>query len=102
LRVVLEDEEGGTAVFPVARHRSDDGAVVVRLPVERLSAGVWRGALRLGQWAVPLPVLPAGLAPAKWRRGGLPWYAKPFPAQDSFALQVARTKLLKAVAGRLR
>ncbi|MGW0609571.1 hypothetical protein [Streptomyces sp. NPDC002788] len=68
-----------------------------------LPAGRWTGRLRLGSWALPLPPLPADLAPAKWRRRGLPWYAKPVPDHDQgFALQVARTDLIRAVSRRLK
>ncbi|MFI7136232.1 hypothetical protein ACIBQ5_00215 [Streptomyces massasporeus] len=47
--------------------------------------------------------VPEGLAPAKWRRRGLPWYAKPAADQGgAFALQVSRTDLVRAVARRLK
>ncbi|MFE7897522.1 hypothetical protein ACFU3E_08320 [Streptomyces sp. NPDC057424] len=38
------------------------------------------------------------MAPAKWRRRGLPWFAKVVPDRgQEFALQVARTGLIRAV-----
>ncbi|GAA2420216.1 glycosyltransferase family 2 protein [Streptomyces glaucus] len=101
LTVTLEDGEGHSAAFPVRDFAGD--RFTVRVPVTGLPAGVWRGRLRLGDWTMPLPGLPKGMAPAKWRRRGLPWYAKPAPARDGkFALRVARIELLKAVARRIR
>lgn len=100
LTVALEDGHGGIAVFQ-ASQVAESGGFVVRVPVTELSAGVWRGELRIGRWALPLPELPGNLAPAKWRRRALPWYAK--PAQDGsegFALQVAKTDVVRAVAKR--
>ncbi|MFJ8536466.1 hypothetical protein [Streptomyces sp. NPDC093591] len=42
------------------------------------------------------------MTPAKWRRRGLPWYAKPVPDSGGrFALQVAKTDLVRAVAKHL-
>lgn len=102
LVVALEDGAGSTVAFP-ARRISPSGAFRVAVPVEGLPAGVWTGELRLGPWTLPLPALPAGLAPAKWRRRALPWYARPLPGtSDRFALKVARTDLVKALAQRLR
>ncbi|MFE2563292.1 hypothetical protein [Streptomyces mirabilis] len=100
LAVVLDDGHGGSASFTAAR---GDGTFVVRVNVTELTAGEWTGELRLGDWSLPLPALPKKSAPAKWRRRGLPWYAKPVPgAGNRFALQVARTNLVKAVAGKLK
>ncbi|MGV9757780.1 glycosyltransferase [Streptomyces tricolor] len=102
LVVALDDGAGTTVTFP-ARRTSPDGAFDVTVPVDTLPAGVWTGELRLGPWAVPLPALPAGLAPAKWRRRALPWYARPLPGRsDRFALKVAKTDLVKALAKRFR
>ncbi|MEV4786031.1 hypothetical protein AB0K53_11350 [Streptomyces tuirus] len=68
------------------------------MPVTELSAGLWTGQLRLGDWTLELPPLPADLVPAKWRRRGLPWFAKAVPDRgQEFALQVARTDLARAV-----
>ncbi|MFJ8280933.1 glycosyltransferase [Streptomyces griseoviridis] len=103
LRVVLDDGRGATAAF--AARRDGDVGFVVRVPVTGLAAGVWGGELRLGGWALPLPPLPAGLPPARWRRHGLPRYAKPAPGgagRRRFALRVARTALLRALLRRLR
>ncbi|MEU9222987.1 glycosyltransferase family 2 protein [Streptomyces massasporeus] len=102
LAVHLEDGRGGTAVFPA--HASPSGAdLVVRVPVAELPAGLWAGQLRLGGWAWGLPPVPEDLVSAKWRRRGLPWYAKPAADQgEAFALRVARTDLVKAVARRLK
>lgn len=102
LAVHLEDGLGGTAVFP-ARPSLSSTDLVVRVPVAELSAGLWAGQLRLGDWAWDLPPVPEDLVPAKWRRRGLPWYAKPVADQgEVFALQVARTDLVRAVARRLK
>ncbi|GGW78717.1 hypothetical protein GCM10010383_02690 [Streptomyces lomondensis] len=100
LAVHLEDGRGGTAVFPARTASRSGGDFVVRVPVTELPAGLWTGRLRLGPWSWDLPPIPAGLAPAKWRRRGLPWYAKPGRDQE-FALQVARTDLVRAVKRRL-
>ncbi|MFF4401192.1 glycosyltransferase family 2 protein [Streptomyces sp. NPDC001480] len=94
-------ESGGTLNARQISCAGDD--FVVRVPVAALPAGVWGGELRLGPWVLPLPELPQGLAPAKWRRHGLPWYAKPVPdGGGRFALEVARTQLVKGIARRLR
>ncbi|MEU5596463.1 glycosyltransferase family A protein [Streptomyces sp. NPDC020298] len=104
LMVALTDSEsGGTIALSVRQvsHVGDD--FVVRVPMAALPAGVWGGELRLGPWVLPLPELPQELTPARWRRRGLPWYAKPVPDCDGrFALEVARVELVKALAGRLR
>ncbi|GGS77007.1 glycosyltransferase family 2 protein [Streptomyces cinerochromogenes] len=102
LVLALEDGAGSTVSFPV-RPASPGGAFRVAVPVGALPAGVWTGELRLGPWTLPLPALPADLAPAKWRRLALPWYARPLPgSRDRFALKVAKTDLVKALAQRLR
>ncbi len=100
LTVTLEDGQGGLAVFR-ASQGPDDGGFVVRVPVTELPVGVWRGELRIGRWSLPLPALPGDLAPAKWRRRALPWYAKPTQdGSEGFALQVAKTDLVRAVTRR--
>ncbi|KOV96188.1 glycosyltransferase family 2 protein [Streptomyces sp. NRRL B-3648] len=102
LVLVLEDGTGNTVALAV-REVAADGAFHVTVPVDALPAGVWTAELRLGPWAVPLPALPSDLAPAKWRRRALPWYARPLPGTtDRFALKVARTDLVKGLANRLR
>ncbi|MGW6904847.1 glycosyltransferase family 2 protein [Streptomyces sp. NPDC054940] len=101
LTVALENEQRHRAVFQASASSSED--FVVRVPVTELPVGTWRGEIRLGNWALPLPELPKNLAPAKWRRRALPWYAK--PASDSvegFALQVAKTDLVRAVTRRVK
>ncbi|PNG21673.1 hypothetical protein C1J00_13585 [Streptomyces cahuitamycinicus] len=119
LAVHLEDGRGGTAVFPA--HASPSGTeFVVRVPINggrrlgragplravRLAeppAGLWAGQLRLGGWSWGLPPTPADLVPAKWRRRGLPWHAKPAADRgETFTLQVARTDLVRTVAHRLK
>ncbi|MET8942245.1 hypothetical protein ABZX30_01295 [Streptomyces sp. NPDC004542] len=100
---LTDSESGGVGSFPARQVSGAGGDFVVRVPVATLPAGVWGGELRLGPWVLPLPELPRDLAPAKWRRQGLPWYAKPVPdGGGRFALEVARTKLVKAMARRLR
>ncbi|PIB09095.1 hypothetical protein B1C81_12690 [Streptomyces sp. HG99] len=106
LVVPLTSDQGETAAFPAAQTQHAD-AFTVRVPVPALSAGVWGGELRVGEWSVPLPALPQKLIPAKWRRRGLPWYAKALPSSgrpgsgdERFALQVSKTDLVKAVVGR--
>ncbi|MEV6810364.1 glycosyltransferase family 2 protein [Streptomyces sp. NPDC051132] len=102
LVLALTDGTGATVTCAV-REVSADGAFRVRVPVGTLRAGVWTAELRLGRWTSPLPALPADLPPAKWRRLALPWYARPLPGSPRhFALKVARTDLVKAVAKRLK
>ncbi|MFI0165803.1 glycosyltransferase [Streptomyces sp. NPDC017095] len=102
LVLALTDGTGATVACAV-REVSADGAFRVRVPVGTLRAGVWTAELRLGRWTSPLPALPADLPPAKWRRLALPWYARPLPGSPRhFALKVARTDLVKAVAKRLK
>lgn len=61
-----------------------------------------RGHLRLGPWPSDLPPIPSNAGPAKWRRRGLPWCAKPVTNRGAgFALRVARTDLIRAAARRL-
>ncbi|MFI1368877.1 glycosyltransferase family 2 protein [Streptomyces griseochromogenes] len=102
LVLALSNGNGEAAEFPVqqiAGTRDFRAAV----PVDSLPAGIWTGELRLGKWAVPLPALPTNLAPAKWRRRTLPWYARPVPsAAEHFALRVAKTDLIKALAQRIK
>lgn len=103
LAVHLEDEAGGSAVFPARPVPSAAEDFLVRVPVTELRAGLWTGRLRLGPWTLRLPPLPRDLPPAKWRRRGLPWYAEPVPDRgEEFALRVARTDLVRAVTGRRR
>ncbi|WP_436845785.1 hypothetical protein [Streptomyces tibetensis] len=101
LTVHLADDSGRTAVFAAGPGSPAGGPFTVRAPVTALTAGTWTGRLRLGPWALSLPPLPHDLPPAKWRRRGLPWYAKPAPSRgQDFVLQVARTDLVRAVTGR--
>ncbi|QOV35947.1 glycosyltransferase family 2 protein [Streptomyces ferrugineus] len=102
LTVTLDDGEGRTVVHQVSGDSHRGGEFTVRIPVTDLPAGVWRGSLGLGTWSAPLPALPKKLGAAKWRRT-LPWYAKPATGGgDGFALQVARTDLVRAVARRIK
>ncbi|MFJ3639805.1 glycosyltransferase family 2 protein [Streptomyces sp. NPDC090108] len=101
LGITLSDGRGGTRAYPVHGTPDQDGRFTLRVPVTDLPAGVWTAELRLGPWRCALPSL-SGLPAVKWRRLGLPWYAKPAPAKDGkAALQVARTDLVKALAKRL-
>ncbi|MER6628167.1 glycosyltransferase family A protein [Streptomyces sp. NPDC000987] len=98
LKVVLDDDRGGTVSF--VTRQAADGRFVVRVPVRELAVGVWGGELRIGSWALPLPQVPRSLPPAKWRRRALPWYAEPVrDAGDRFALLVARAGLVRGLAG---
>ncbi|GGY17658.1 glycosyltransferase family 2 protein [Streptomyces djakartensis] len=101
LAVHLKDGRGGSAVFPARPASRAGGDFLVRVPVTELPPGVWKGQLRIGSWALPLPHTSADLAAAKWRRRGLPWYAKPASEGGEFALRVARTDLVRALASRL-
>ncbi|WP_338785670.1 hypothetical protein [Streptomyces sp. DG1A-41] len=72
------------------------------VPVTELPAGLSTGHLRLGPWPSDLPPIPSNAGPAKWRRRGLPWCAKPVTNRGAgFALRVARTDLIRAAARRL-
>ncbi|MFE6625269.1 glycosyltransferase [Streptomyces sp. NPDC057740] len=103
LAVTLTDGQGGSVTHRPARRPEPDGAFVVRVPVSDLPVGLWHGELRLGDWSVPLPPLPKNLPPAKWRRLPLPRYAKPAPGNGGrFALQVAKTDLVRAVTRRVK
>ncbi|MFJ2831842.1 glycosyltransferase family 2 protein [Streptomyces sp. NPDC087263] len=103
LVVSLANGQGETAAFPVRRTADDGDTFTARVPVTALSAGTWSGELRLADWSVPLPALPRNLPPAKWRRQGRPWYAKPAPdSGKQFAMLVARTNLVKALVSRLK
>lgn len=98
LTIDLSNDRGDSAPFPVS---TSGNTFVVRVPVTELPPGIWKGELRIGNWALPLPTLPSNLTPAKWRRRALPWYAKPAPVNENgFALHIARTDLVKAIARR--
>ncbi|WP_405830313.1 glycosyltransferase family 2 protein [Streptomyces sp. NBC_01176] len=101
LRAVLDDGRGTTVSFEAGRPAAD-GTFTVRVPVTQLPAGEWTGRLRLGPWSSPLPAFPRKSVPAKWRRRGLPWYAKAVPGAADFALQVAKTNLARAVVARMK
>ncbi|MFB8774675.1 glycosyltransferase family 2 protein [Streptomyces broussonetiae] len=101
LALVLDNGQGAVIVHPVHPTPGKE-SFTVRVPVTRLPAGSWTGALQLGPWTLPLPALPKNAAPAKWRRRGLPWYAKSLPSDDGqFSLIVAKTDLLKALTARV-
>ncbi|MET8451108.1 glycosyltransferase family 2 protein [Streptomyces sp. NPDC005209] len=103
LKAVLTDGQGSSMTFPARQTAAADGHFTVRIPVTELTIGDWSGELRLGQWTWALPPVPRDLTPVKWRRRGLPWYAKPAPAsRDRFALHVAKTDLVKALTSRLK
>ncbi|MCF3136172.1 glycosyltransferase family 2 protein [Streptomyces olivochromogenes] len=103
LNAVLTDGQGASMTFPARQTAAADGHFTVRIPVTELTIGDWSGELRLGQWTWALPPIPRNLTPVKWRRRGLPWYAKPAPgSRDRFALHVAKTDLVKAFTSRLK
>ncbi|MFF3909153.1 hypothetical protein ACFYZJ_24930 [Streptomyces sp. NPDC001848] len=103
--LVLTADKGRTAVLPVQRTPQTE-SFTARVDVRNLTAGLWRGELRIGdraEWSVPLPALRKTLGAAKWRRRGLPWYAKPVRRKgDRFLLRVSRTDLIRAVARRVK
>ncbi|WTI17601.1 glycosyltransferase [Streptomyces sp. NBC_00820] len=101
LGITLSNDKGATRTYRPLTAPDKDGRFTVRVPVTDLAAGLWSGHLHLGPWRCPLPSLSA-LPAAKWRRLGLPWYAKPAPGKDGKpALQVSRTDLVKALTQRL-
>ncbi|MER5751626.1 glycosyltransferase family 2 protein [Streptomyces sp. NPDC002088] len=103
LTVVLTGDGKSTVDFPAERTAHRDN-FTAHVQVSELPAGLWRGELRLGDWAAPLPALPKTLPPAKWRRRGRTWYAKPASGGDGkkFGLRVAQTSVVKAIASRLK
>lgn len=103
LALTLTDGQGSSVSHRPARRPEPGGTFVIRVPVSELPLGLWRGELRLGGWSVPLPALPKKTPPAKWLHRALPRYAKPAPdSGGGFALRVARTELVRAVARRVK
>ncbi|MGV9641322.1 hypothetical protein [Streptomyces sp. NPDC003514] len=79
--VAMNSEQSATAVFKVSQVSEHESAFVARVPVTDLTVGTWHGE----------------------RRHALPWYAKPArDARERFALQVARTDLVRAVTRSIR
>ncbi|MCF3106411.1 glycosyltransferase family 2 protein [Streptomyces roseoverticillatus] len=101
LTIVAEGADGAEEHTPV-EPASSDGTFTAQIPCT--TPGERELTLRLttatGQWSVPVPPQPS-LNPARWRRLGLPWYAKPLPGRDALTLRVGRVELLKAVRKRL-
>ncbi|WP_424891639.1 glycosyltransferase family 2 protein [Streptomyces sp. XH2] len=101
LTVRAAGPDGAEEHIPVEPSPSD-GTFTVRVPCT--APGERELTLRLAvadkEWSVPVPPQPS-LKPARWRRLGLPWYAKPLPGRDALTLRVGRVELLKAVRGRL-
>ncbi|MBB4892565.1 hypothetical protein FHS39_001576 [Streptomyces olivoverticillatus] len=97
LTVRAEGPRGAEVTVPVS-----DGTFKALLPFD--AAGEWRLTLRLAvagkEWTLPVPPQPA-LKAVRWRRLGLPWYAKPVTGQDALTLRVGRVELVKAVRARL-
>ncbi|GGZ90546.1 glycosyltransferase family 2 protein [Streptomyces echinoruber] len=94
----------GTAdeVFPAVPVAHTD-AFTVHIDLRRLTAGLWRGELRLGPWSMPLPPLPQDAPPTKWRHRGLRWYAKPETNGNGkqLAVRVGRVRLVRGAVRRL-
>ncbi|MFK0297357.1 hypothetical protein ACIQU6_43780, partial [Streptomyces sp. NPDC090442] len=82
-----------------------DGTFTALLPTN--TPGQWQLWLDLAvpgtraKWTVPVPPQ-ASLQAARWRRLGLPHYAKPLPGHDTLTLRVGRVQLFGAVRNRLR
>ncbi|GHF42996.1 glycosyltransferase family 2 protein [Streptomyces morookaense] len=95
LTVRAEGPDGAELTVPVDGDRA-------LLPLA--GAGEWRVTVRLaagdGEWTIPVPRQP-GLGTARWRRRGLPWYAKPLAGREALTLRVGRVDLWKALRGRL-
>ncbi len=104
LYVRLTREDGRSADFPATARGGRTFSVTVR--VSELAAGTWTADLRLMSTAKsqPLGAVPAqgSLGAARWRRLGMPWYARPTGKRTQFELRVDRVRLVKAVAARLR
>ncbi|RLU83645.1 glycosyl transferase [Streptomyces griseocarneus] len=104
LTVRAEGPDGAERTV-VVEPSASDGRFTALVPCA--TAGEWRLGLRLAvagtgaEWSVPVPPQPS-LAPARWQRLGMPWYAKPLPGRDALTLRVERVQLLKAVRGRLK
>ncbi|MEV4926461.1 hypothetical protein [Streptomyces roseoverticillatus] len=101
LAIVAEGPDGTAERTPVEPAPSG-GTFTARIPCT--TPGERELTLRLttatGKWSVPVPPQPS-LKAARWRRLGLPWYAKPLPGRDALTLRVGRVELLKAVHRRL-
>ncbi|GAA0435754.1 glycosyltransferase family 2 protein [Streptomyces luteireticuli] len=100
LELYARDPHGAERAVPVETS-SPDGTFRALLRCE--TAGEWELGLRLAagdrKWDVPVPPDPA-LKPARWRRFGLPWYAKPLAGRDALTLRVGRVELTKAIRNR--
>ncbi|MBH1933618.1 glycosyltransferase family 2 protein [Streptomyces sp. AV19] len=100
LTVYARDLHGAKQAVPVEPDPSDAS---FRALLRCETAGEWELALRLAaggqEWSVPVPPNPS-LKPARWRRFGLPWYAKPLAGRDALTLRVGKVELLKAVRKR--
>ncbi|UQI46535.1 hypothetical protein M1P56_20365 [Streptomyces sp. HU2014] len=102
LTVRAKGAEGAERAVPV-EPSSAKGAFTAQVPCA--TAGEWELTLRLAvegkEWSVPVPAQPS-LKPARWRRFGMPWYAKPLAGRDVLTLRVGRVELLKAARARLK
>ncbi|MGK5545328.1 glycosyltransferase family 2 protein [Streptomyces sp. URMC 127] len=101
LTITAEGPDGAPEHTPVEPSPSD-GTFTARIPCT--TPGERELTLRLttatGKWSVPVPPQPS-LKPARWRRLGLPWYAKPVPGREALTLRTGRVDLLKAARRRL-
>ncbi|CAM5316025.1 glycosyltransferase family 2 protein [Streptomyces abikoensis] len=101
LTITAAGPDGAPEHIPVETSPSD-GTFTARIPCT--TPGERELTLRLttatGKWSVPVPPQPS-LKPARWRRLGLPWYAKPVPGRDALTLRAGRVDLLKAARKRL-
>ncbi|AXK36831.1 glycosyltransferase [Streptomyces armeniacus] len=110
LRAVPDRRTGG-AVREGPAQVAEDGRFAGRLTFADAERGVWRVELRLAVagrvWTVPVPGgsgdpdAPA-LATGRWRRRGLPWYAKPLRRGEQLTFRVTRVSLTAALRRRLR
>ncbi|WP_434589415.1 glycosyltransferase [Streptomyces sp. A5-4] len=104
LSVRLGNEEGAFVDFPVTA----DGTrgFTARVPVGGLGTGTWTATLRLAgagglSWRASVPARP-GMQPARWRRLGMPWYARPTANGKQFAVRVDRVRVGRALAERVK
>ncbi|MEN8650474.1 glycosyltransferase [Streptomyces sp. 21So2-11] len=104
LTVRLGDEKGAYVDFPVAAVGTQ--GFRARVPVTALGAGTWTATLRLAgagglSWRASVPARP-GMQPARWRRLGMPRYARPTSNGKQFAMRVDRVRVGRALAERVR
>lgn len=104
LSVRLSSEEGAFVDFAVTGRGAK--GFTAHVPVTGLAAGTWTAALTLAgaggaAWLAPVPAR-RDMEAGRWRRFGLPWYARPTAGGEQFTLRIDRVRVGKALAERLK